>query len=507
MAISAGWKVFTDPESRMRDMSREQLLDYWATAYAYYRSYMFSTRNGEKWHFYLAQREMYKHTRLIYNPVPMIVDFYVDNVWRPANNENFESLVTPVSPKTDEKIVEAVAQIDQWSNFQSDAQKIKRYAAATGNVLIEGVDDLDREKILHRTIWPGFVKEIELSDTGDVLAYTKEYEVFDPQKKANYLYKVIVNKESFSYFRDDKPFTPPGKTADIETNPYGFVFAVWIRHTDDGANIGLPAFTHFDKVDEANSLASHLHDNIHKDVESPKVISTDGEVVPIVGATQNEKTKQLTPSDPRLNWVVFKTPANASVADLAGTLKLAEADPYLTKVLASFTDDFPELQAAAIIKANSQLSGAALERLLTPAQNRLDGAQPNYNGQLIKLRQMGLAVGGMRANGGGWKQRTKQQERFKPFDLKSFERGDLDFNLVPSKLVQNTDSETEDLLQKKATRATTLEGIVDQREQLSIAGYNEEQAQEIIDRKAKENEIITDPNELDNPPNPDDNNQ
>jgi hypothetical protein len=82
-----------------------------------------------------AQREMYKHTRLIYNPVPMIVDFYVDNIWRPAQNNDFESLVTPLSPKTDEAIIEAVAQVDQWSNFLADAQKIKRYAAATGNVL------------------------------------------------------------------------------------------------------------------------------------------------------------------------------------------------------------------------------------------------------------------------------------------------------------------------------------------------------------------------------------
>jgi hypothetical protein len=65
-------------------------------AWSYYRSYMFSRRNGESWTWYLAQREMYKHTRLIYNPVPMIVDFYVDNIWRPAQNNDFESLVTPL---------------------------------------------------------------------------------------------------------------------------------------------------------------------------------------------------------------------------------------------------------------------------------------------------------------------------------------------------------------------------------------------------------------------------
>jgi hypothetical protein len=498
MGISAGWKAFTDPESQVRDMTREERLDMYAQAWAYYRAKMFSRRHGDDWTQYLAQRELYKHTRLIYNPVPMIVDFYVDNLWRPAANDQFESLVTPLTPKTDEKIIEAVAQIDQWSNFLSDMQKIKRYAAATGNILIEGVDDLVREKVFHRALWPGYLLEPpELNETGDVQGYKLEYEVFDPQLKGNYRYKKIVTKESFSYFRDDKPFVPDGKNAAVEANPYGFVFAIWIRHTDDGADVGVPACSHLDKVDEANSLGSHLHDNIHKEIESPGIISTKDEVLPIIGASQNPTTKRLMPQDPRLNWILFKTGEGATYFDIGSKLKLAEAHPYLKDILASFTDDYPELQAAAIIKENSQLSGAALERLLTPAQNRLDGVQPNYNQQLIKLRQMQLAVAGMRANGGGWTQRTEQRDKFKPFGLSSFERGELDFNLTKSVLVQNSEAEIEDVLTKKAARAVSLDGIVDQREQLSIAGYSEEQAKEIIDRQTKENELITDPNIID----------
>jgi hypothetical protein len=373
---------------------------------------------------------MYKHTRLIYNPVPMIVDFYVDNIWRPAQNNDFESLVTPLSPKTDEAIIEAVAQVDQWSNFLADAQKIKRYAAATGNVLVEGIDDRDREKVFHRTVWPGFVKQLELNETGDVNSYTLEYEVLDPATKTPYRFSKVVTKDSFSYFRDDKAFVPDGKTAAKEPNPYGFVYAVWIRHTDDGADFGMPSVKNLDKVDEANSLGSHLHDNIHKDVESPKVISTDGEILPIVGATQSRDKKTLIAQDPRLNWVVFKANKGAAVFDLAGKLALADAHPYLKDLLASFTDDYPELQAAAIIKENSQLSGAALERMLTPSQNRLDGVQGGYNQQLVKLRQMQLSVGGMRINSGFWRQRTDQQKLFSPFNLQSFSRGDLNFQFA-----------------------------------------------------------------------------
>jgi hypothetical protein len=502
MAMSEAWKVFSDPESRIRDLSIDDRKKYYGHAWDYYRGEMFSRRNGANWTIYLATRELYKHTRLIYNPVPQIVDFYVDNLWQPAANEDFESLVTPVTDKTDEKIIAAIAQIDQWSNFLSDAPKIKRYASATGNVLIEGIDDPVREKVLHRTIWPGYVADIELNATGDVQAYTLEYDFYDRATKSNFRFKKIVTKDTYSYFKDDKPFIPEGKTSAVEPNPYKFCFAVWIRHTDDGSDYGLPACKDFNKVDELNSLASHLHDNIRKTIESPKLISTDEDVLPLIGATKNPTTKTLVPQDPRLNWVVFKTKSGAGVHDLAGSLKLEEANPYLKDCLTSFTDDYPELQAATIIRENSQLSGAALERMLGPAQNRLNGVQPNYNQQLIKLRQMQLAVAGMRANGGGWSTSDSQKDVFKPFGLQSYERGDLNFSLKRSALVQSTEAEDEDLLIKKAQRATTLEGIVDGREQLSIAGYSDEQIDEIEERKKKAAELEFEEEEKDPEPEP-----
>jgi hypothetical protein len=475
--FSAAWDAFKDPGRRFQDLSKEDRQTFYWSAFEYYRQTMFSRRNGEDWSYYLAARELYKHTRLIYNPVPQIVDFYVDNIWQSADNEDFESLVTPLTEKTDDKIVAAVAQLDQWGNFLSEGQKIKRYCAATGNVLIEGIDDLERQKILHHTIWPGFVSAIELNATGDVIGYTLEYEVTE-KGGDKYRYKKIVDREKFQYFRDDQPFVFEGKTAAVEANPYGFVFAVWLRHVDDGGDYGLPACHSLDKVDNLNSLASHLDDYVHKAIESPKVVSTDSEMLPIIGATFNSTTKIITPSDPRLNWVVFKTAAGASVHDLSGMLKLAECHPHLKMQLESFNDDYPELQAAAIIRENSQLSGAALERMLTPAQNRLDSSQANYNQQWIKFRQMGIAVAGMRLSN-GWRGITEQQRQFQGFGLDSYQKGELDFNLKPSVLVSETETEKEELLMAKANRAVVLAPMVKKEEQLSIAGYSEDKIPEV----------------------------
>jgi hypothetical protein len=483
-AIRTGWRQFQDPESETRDLTREQRADVYRTAWFYYRNRMFS--RGIDWSYLLAQKELYKLTRPIYNPVTRIVDFYVDNIWQNPRNEDFESLATPVSEKADEVLLSAIAQLDQWGNFLSEQQKIKRYAAATGNVLIELVDDLEREKVTHKTVWASFVTDIQLNLSGDVTAYTLEYSIYDRDLQRDYTFRKEVTKESFSYFRDDKPFVPEGKTAEVETNIYGFCPAVWIRHTDDGGDFGIPACQSFDKVDDLFEMAALLHDNIGKEINSGKVLGMEepDSIKVITGGTMN-KDGSMNPIDPRLDRVILATKGAVSMADLSGQLKLNEARPYLENLLKSFDDDYPELQAASIIRENSQLSGAALERMLTPAQNRLDGAQAGYNQQLIKLRQMQLAVAGMRSRS-DWKSRTPQQDLFRNFDLTSYGRGDLDFQLKRSTLVQMDESEAETVLMQKAQRATEVKDLVDELERLKIAGYSEDEAMEIMTRRETE---------------------
>lgn len=494
--IRAGWAAFVkDPEAQLRDLTHEERVNLYGEGWAYYTNKMFSTRDGLNWEGYLTMRELYKHTRLIYNPVVPIVDFYVDNIWQKADRDDFELLVTDVEEDVDEPLVDAISQLDQWGNWLSESMKAKRYAAATGEVLIEGVDDLDRQKVYHKICWPGFVRDIELNATGDVVGYVVEYDVFDRSAGKTFVYRKEVTKDEYRYFKDDKAWVPPGKTAAVEPNLYGFVFAVWIRHRDDGGDHGAPAVNNLDKVDNINSLASHIDDFIHRDIESPKIIGASGEIVPIIGGYK-DKTGVVHPQDPRLNWVVLKadtTKGSVAVHDLSGVLKLGEASPELERQLKSFEQDYPELQAATIMKENAQLSGAALERMLGPAQNRLDGVQPGYNQQLIKLRQMQVAIGGMRANGGGWTNMTDQQKRFKPFNLNSYGQGKLDFGIKRAQLVHESEGEIEDTKMKKANRADVLLNIgVDELEALQVAGYTEEQAQEIIDRKAEDQSNITD---------------
>jgi hypothetical protein len=75
---------------------------------------------------------------------------------------------------------------------------------------------------------------------------------------------------------------------------------------------------------------------------------------------------------------------------------------------------------------------------------------------------------------------------FRNFDLTSYGRGDLDFQLKRSTLVQMDESEAETVLMQKAQRATEVKDLVDELERLKIAGYSEDEAMEIMTRREAE---------------------
>ncbi len=481
MALQLAYRALTDPESILAKQSADEHLNLYRLSWAYYQSKVFAP--GDDWTALLSASGLYKHTRLVFNPVPQIIDFYVDNIWSQAGDEKYPKLITPVSNGVDDKLIEAVAQLDQWTNWRKDQQEVKSYAAATGNTLVEVIDDMQRGKVTQKTIWAGYVKGVTLNDAGDVQQYALEYEVYDSKEKKSYKYGKIVTKEEIRYFRDDKPFDY-GVGAVIP-NAYGFCPAVWFRHSGGGVN-GRAAFTDYAKVNHVNSLASHLHDNIHKEIESGKIIFADkpDQFTVISGGNKNSDGT-LNEVDPRLDRVLIGMVGQGNIVDMSGLLKLAEAHPYLKDLLLSFGDDYPELEYRQIIKENAQLSGIALERLLTPAQNRLDRAAPNYDGQLIKLRQMQIAIAGWRTRN-GWTNLTKQQQLFSPFDLTSYDRGDLDFNLKPSRLIEQTEDEREDLLMKKTNRAVVSADILPRDELLKILGKTDDEIIELLAKLDKQ---------------------
>lgn len=451
----------------------------------------------------LEGRALYTYTRLIYNPVPQIVDFYVDHLF-PHVSETLTSgiaLATPMQDESSEELKEAVAQIDQWTNWLSEALMMVRLGASMGSVGVEVVDELEREKITHRILRPSLVKSVSLDAAGNVKAYTLEYKAYDEDKKENYTYRKEVDDELFQYFRDNKPYDPPdrgeGDEERIERgvykNPYTFVPMVWIKHKDGGSERGLPAVVNIEKIDELNSLVSHRHDHQHKAIEAGKVISTDGDILPVTGASGASRKGQeggINPYDTRRDWMLLKTPSDASVHNLGSSFDLTQGDPEVIRLLESFVADYPELQAAKLIEEHGATSGEALKYKLGKAQSKLDQAGAQYNQQVTKLKQMSVAIAGWRYNGGGWTKRDAQQKRFAPFNLESYAKGDLNFGIKRSLLVQMTETEEIELQGKRLENATKAEGMYDELTRLELAGESRDSAILILARRARIDPVL-----------------
>ena len=403
----------------------------------YYRNEAYS--DIEVWSTYLQSRGMYKATVNIYNPVRRLVDFYSGIVYSGTITHDGGPLddghpsAIPFDIDTPPEILAAASQIFQWSNWQTENHVMVRFGACVGSVLVEILDDVEKGRVRWNVVWPGFVDELELDDYGNLKMYSLEYEAFDYDTGTNYTYRREVNKKSISTFKDNSPFGYGNHPAVYE-HPYGFVPAVWIRHTNSGTDIGYPALRSISKIDHLNSLASHAVDQMHKISGAPVVVSGDS-----VGRLSDS----IGPTVPAINQKdtieIIRGAAGTTVQTLS--LPAGETMAHIERMISEIEKDHPELTLYEQMRGMSQITGPAAERLFGDVASYVNEARAAYDMGTVKLVQMGLAVGGYRANGGGWKKMTHQQQKFTPFNIDSYEDGDLPLSILPRPLVPVSESE------------------------------------------------------------------
>jgi len=393
---------------------------------------------------YRANSRVYRDIRSIYNPVRRLVDFYAGQVYPGVLSEDGNRLpagvqiAIPLAEDTPPALRSAIAQTWWWSNWQSGKAVMLRYGAATGSVLVEVVDDMDRGKVTYNVVWPTQVTALTLDAAGNVKAYTVEYQVNDESGKP-YQYRKEVDGTSWRFFKDDKPYDY-GQGAEY-ANPYGFVPAAWVKHRDLGGDWGAPAIHgSLQKINELNSLAAHIHDDIHKKIAAPKIFFGDGRISNAFGdTTKRGATDEFSPENGEREGLFYlKGPAGGSIGDLAGGLELDKAIPYLQQLIGEIEQDYPELALYRELRSMSQITGPAASRLMGDAAAMVYEAQANYDTASTKLFQMAVAIGGWRLTTGAWPNPTRQQQKFVGFDLESYARGDLDFAIMPRPLIAMT---------------------------------------------------------------------
>jgi hypothetical protein len=453
-------RVFHDPGRVGHELGQQERLTHYQMYWAWYSNDVYS--DLKRWGPYLQRYGLYQHTRNIYNPVRRLVDFYAGAVYPGVLTIDADRLPHGVQQAipldAPDTVKAAVAQTWQWSNWQSQKQVLVRFGACAGDVLVEVVDDLDRRKVTYNIVWPALVTQVTLDATGNVKAYIMAYRARD-EHGMPYLYRKEVDRTAFRYFKDDKPFNITGAGA-VVRNPYGFVPAVWCKHTDLGGDAGASAIRSVSKLDELNSLAAHVHDQIHNKIHSPQIFWGEGNITKLF-APPTEATNDAPVGRDVLRYL--KGPKDGRVESLAGDLNLADALPYMQQLMGEIEHDHPELSMYTQLRGMSQVTGPAAQRLLGDVQSLVTEAAANYDQQSVKLFQMALAIGGWRVNSGEWERLernagnrglTPQQQKFASFDLTSYAQGQLDVTISPRPLIA----------------PTAEERIMEQRAQLALDG-------------------------------------
>jgi hypothetical protein len=354
----------------------------------------------DAWIEFRAAYGLYRATRPIYNPVKRLVDFYASQVYPGILSSDGKPIgkgkptAIPFSKDTKDNLKKAVAQTWQWSNFQAE------------------------------------------------------------EKGQEYVYRRDVDNLAFRYFKNGEPWDYDGRGA-IVFHPYGFAPGEWFKHSDIGTMDGQPAHHGIiPKMNEINSTASQINDSIGKVLNSPLAFITDGQISPALGTAKRGKTgaaidesgntvtvPDITDIRQSVQWLKLKS--GSDVKPLISPIDVANSMSAVDRMLAEVEADTPEITFWAKLREMSQVTGPAADRLMGDVKGKVLEAASHYDRGNKSLFGKAVAIAGYRLKEGkeGWANPTRQQLKFRTFNLDSYAKGDLDMEIEPRDLVPPTELE------------------------------------------------------------------
>lgn len=440
---------------------------------AYYHNTQFNSINS--WLETLKVKYgLYRHVRSIYNPAGRVVDLDVSKVYGGSiNMDTLDGGAIPIAG-ADEDLVVALSQVLQWSNWGTAKSLYVRYGAMLGDSLIKIVDDRYRRKVRMEVIHPGKLYDVSTDAVGNVKSAIIEYQVNEQNPitgmDESYIYTETIDKEWFVTYRDreEYPFyeDATGNPLSRWRNEYGFVPLVKVKHLDSGQDWGNSAFYKaLGKINEANDLASHLHDQIRKSVN------------PIWAAIGVAEGKAITFDNTDKDALpILHLPTDSDIKALVANLDIGGTLEALNKTLEEIERTVPELDIEQA-KDLGNVSGVAVRNMFAGAVGIIEDFRGNYDDGLVRALQMAVAIAGYRG-----------YENMAGYSLDSYERGDLDFYVKERSIFDDGISE-EKHLEILSTVSADTPAIA--RLKLKMLGYADDVIDEVLAEMATAKEQQT----------------
>jgi len=349
------------------------------------------------------------------NPAFRVAEFYASKLWPGAL-----STALPIVTEN-ERIIPAIEQIWEWSNWARKKQVAARWFAIYGDMFIKVAQRVGPDgkpaRVYMQLLRPQRVINFD-SDERDYLTYIR---IDTPRirrggdKIESFTHVELWDKSRnrFAIWEHDgkpgKPLSRLGRPiVDSEITDFGIDF-IPIAHgkfrdlgedDEDGqsrSGRGSNAFGHaLDKIDEANRQATRLHqmfyryNNVTEVVEGDATDPTGRPLAPprVRGKTTSTDDGTLAVGDSR----IVRLPSGWHWREAVPKLDYAAGLSILNAHMLEIEKDLPEL-AYYRLRDMSDISGRAVRLLLGDAIDRALEARGNGEATIIQAHQMALTIG------------------------------------------------------------------------------------------------------------------
>jgi len=384
---------------------------------------------------HLRERGLYRFTRPIYNPISRLVELEAAKAYGGALDwDDFSHGAIPLQ-NADDRIVAAVRQVFKWSNWGQRKTLYARNASRFGDSVINITTDFLSQKLRLELLHPGVLKDIETGPTGFAKSVVIEYERQEPADEKPWLYTLVIDEDRFATYKDGEPFAfhadPFGRLTAEWANPYGFVPVVPAQSLDVGERWGATSFhASIEKIEEANDLASILHDQVRKAVTAPYylagVTSLD-QIKEDVAAVGDDDAEDEEGEAARSSVPVILGPEGSTAQILVANINIADSLQTLERLLDEIEDDIPQLSLNHMRRQGGDLTYPGVTTAYDDAISRIQEFRANVDGGLLRALQMAISIGAYH-----------RFEGFRPFSLDSYRQGALDFQIAERPVVRDS---------------------------------------------------------------------
>ncbi len=332
------------------------------------------------------------------NPAKRTVEFHVTHIW-PGSLERALPIVSD-----NPRLVKPLQQVWKWSNWAAKKQLAARWFALFGDWFCKVATSTDSSgnvtRVYFQNIKPEMVTDFEKDERGNIRRVRLDIPVASAGGLNSY-HTEVWDENGMRIHRNSRgPVTPlrqlgsPAVQTPLEAFGIDFVPFVHAPFLDMGEKRGIGVFTlALDKIDEANRMATRLHQLIFRYNRPTVAILANGMDAAGRPLPPPRLPNQAAGSTEEHDDDIKSFPGTSKMEYLVANLNYQAHLEAINAQMRELEEDLPELSYYRQKELGSGISGRAVRLLLSQAVDRTIEARGNIESALVRADMMALTLG------------------------------------------------------------------------------------------------------------------